>query len=292
MEDFLRVINKVKPDNNSITNETYASRLNSMKSHGIDFMNYDETRVKLENIFKKKTIKSCLTAISVYLQGTITDEGLLTKYNDSILEIGAEITEQENQNEANENEKKNMVTRKEIEDLIKFYSKQGTFDASQKHMVLNLYYLIPPVRNDFVGTLVYTTRPKVIDATRNYIILSEKLFMVNRYKTAGSYGTMEIKLPKELTRIINAHMKKRKLEYPALKSRQLLINRNVVPMTQVNLTMYLNSIFKRNVSSTMLRKSFISEKYPVTHTVNEMRQDAKNMMHSVAMQQSTYRKRS
>lgn len=291
MTDFLSVIYKVKPDNNAITNETYASRLRSLVTHGVDFMQYQETLDKITNIFKKKTVKSCLTAISIYLQGISADPELLKKYNDGILKIGAEINEQEANNEPNEKEKNNMVTRNDIYNLIKHYKSLDTLDASQKHLVLNLYYLIPPVRNDFVGTLVYTYPPKVMNTTKNYIILSTKEFVVNRYKTAGVYGTTKVELPRALTDIINAHMKKRKLANPELKSRELLLNKNMAPMTQVNLTMYLNSIFGRNISSTMLRKSYLTEKYPVTHTVNDMRQDARNMMHSVAQQQSTYRKR-
>ena len=291
MTDFLSIINKVKPKNAVITNETYASRLRGLEARNVDFMNYPETLGKISTLFKKKTMKSCLTAISIYLQGISADPELLKTYNDGILKIGEEIVNQDNNNELNETEKENMVTRQQIRDLIKHYKSIDTLDASQRHMVLNLYYLIPPVRNDYVGTLVYMYPPKTMNTTKNYIVLSEKKFIVNRYKTAGVYGTTEIKLPKELVKIINSHMKMRRAENPTLKSRELLMNKNMVPMTQVNLTMYLNSIFGRNISSTMLRKSYLSEKYPVTHTVNDMRQDARNMMHSVATQQSTYRKK-
>jgi len=41
----------------------------------------------------------------------------------------------------------------------------------------------------------------------------------------------------------------------------------------------------------MLRKSYISEKYPVVHTTEDMTRDAKSMQHSVSMQQTTYRKK-
>jgi hypothetical protein len=62
-------------------------------------------------------------------------------------------------------------------------------------------------------------------------------------------------------------------------------------MSQVSLTQYLNRIFMRNISTTMLRKSYLSEKYPVTHTTSEMQRDADAMKHSVGVQQTIYRKK-
>jgi len=71
----------------------------------------------------------------------------------------------------------------------------------------------------------------------------------------------------------------------------LLLNNDLKRMSKVNLIQNLNSIFKKKISVTMLRKSYISEKYPVEFTVEDMEKDANIMGHSVSLQQSTYRKK-
>jgi hypothetical protein len=155
-----------------------------------------------------------------------------------------------------------------------------------------LYYLIQPVRNDYVNCEVYYDRVSQ-NLIKNYIFLNDGVLVLNRYKTRGSYGTgNEINLPNELIEIIKKWMEIRVQTYPLLSgNRELLLTKNLQPMTQVNLTQFLNRIFQKKVSSTILRKSYLSEKYPVTRTQNEMIQDARNMQHSVSVQQSTYRKK-
>ena len=63
-------------------------------------------------------------------------------------------------------------------------------------------------------------------------------------------------------------------------------------MTNNGLTKYLNKIFKpKKVSTTILRKLYLSEKYPVIHNRDDMKKDAYIMGHSVETQQGIYRKK-
>lgn len=126
---------------------------------------------------------------------------------------------------------------------------------------------------------------------KNYIYTTSKKFVLNRYKTKKTYGKMEIDLPGELVDIVKDWMTIRQKIFPKLTTKELLLNKNLQPMSQVNLTQFLNRIFQRKVSTTILRKSYISEKYPVTQTTNEMERDARAMQHSVSVQQTVYRKR-
>jgi hypothetical protein len=118
-----------------------------------------------------------------------------------------------------------------------------------------------------------------------------KKLVLNRYKTKKTYGKIEIDLPDELVNIIKTWMTLRQRIFPKLITKELLLNKYLKPMSQVNLTHFLNRIFQRRVSTTILRKSYISEKYPVIHTANEMSKDAMAMQHSVGVQQTIYRKK-
>jgi hypothetical protein len=202
-----------------------------------------------------------------------------------------------------ESENANMVTKIDIEKIIDTLKdslrnreeKRGDlvlFTDYQKYLVVNLYYLIPPVRNDFVDCLVYDSFITEQDTSKNYIFLVDKKLILNRYKTKKKYGKVEIDLPEELVDIIKSWLNLRSKLFPDLiHVKYLLLTRVMTPMGQVNLTQFLNKIFGRNVSTTMLRKSYITEKYPVIHTTNEMKKDAKAMQHSVTVQQTAYRKK-
>jgi hypothetical protein len=167
------------------------------------------------------------------------------------------------------------------------------FDTYKKYLVLNLYYLIPPIRNDYVGCEVYELPLENPNMEKNYIYMSTKKLVLNRYKTSKAYGQgNEIDLPDNLIEIIRTWINIRNKVYPKLiGNNELLLTKNLTGMSQVNLTQFLNRIFGKNVSSTILRKSYLSEKYPVTHTVSEMERDAKSMQHSIRTQQQTYRKK-
>lgn len=304
MEEIKQTISQYKPDLEDITVSTYARRINTMIKKGMDFTYYEDTMQKIQDSYELKTTKSCITAIVTFLKATGGDPDLISKYSTILLETGDNITKQEQKNEPTEKEQDNFVTKKEIEDIIsklqvliikekEVESNKRLFDLYQQYLVINLYHLIPPLRNDFVGVLVDNTASELMDDKFNYLHLGDKNLILNRYKTKKTYGKNNIiKLPPKLTALIRRWMRLRVTVFPELEyEKQLLVNQNLKPMTQVNLTQFLNKIFKRKISSTMLRKSYISEKYPVVHTTEDMTKDAKSMQHSVSMQQTTYRKK-
>lgn len=304
MADIKSIVWNSRPDIEEITVNTYVSRINSLKNSNINFEDFENTIHMLEKKFSsKKTIKSCITAIIVYLKALKSPSELLEKYSRELLKTGNDITSEDQKNE--KTLKDILVTKKEIEDIIEKLKtrivsekmskdNEKYFDLYQQYLVINLYFLILPLRNDYVNLEVYKdSLPFFVDTKKNYIILEKKELILNRYKTSKIYGKGNvITLPQKLVDIISEWFNVRNNIYPELYSQnQLLLNKKLVPMSQVNLTQYLNKIFKKKVSSTMLRKSYISEKYPVIHTTAEMVEDARKMTHSVALQQSTYRKK-
>jgi hypothetical protein len=299
-EDIYNMIKKYSPNNAEITNKTYSSRVHILIKANVDIYNYNETSSYILSKYTKKSYKSMMTSLVVFLKASEKLE-LAKKYYEYMMLAGEEIQKKEKDNEKSKSEDDNMVTSSEIKKLIENIKSQLSpeentykyFDTFKRYLVINLYYLIPPVRNDYIGCEVHNTTPDTQNMTKNYIILDINILILNRYKTRSTYGTGNIiHLPIELVDIIKKWMEIRIKVYPELVGNsELLLTKDLQPMGQVNLTQFLNRIFQKKVSSTILRKSYLSEKYPVSHTINEMQKDASAMQHSIAVQQSTYRKK-
>lgn len=299
--DTRTLIYNFKPDNRPITNDTYISRIEKIINADIDPEDFKKVKEYLKP-FAYKTKRSYYIALTVYLKAMGKSSEF---YDKCIKEMWEEIQSQDKKNEPTESERKNIVKKSEIESILKNledniskFEQQNKmnmkyFRTLQSYLILNLYYLIPPMRNDYVLVDVYETLPVFTSNERNYISLQDEKLIINRYKTDKTYGQIVVKLPGKIKDLIRKIFKKREEIFPSLRGEvALLINSDLKRMSKVNLIQNLNTIFKRNVSVTMLRKSYISEKYPVEHTIEDMERDAKTMGHSVALQQSTYRKRS
>lgn len=298
--DVRSIIYNFKPDNRPITNDTYVSRVEKIISNGIDPEDFYKVREYLDG-FAYKTKRSYYIALVVYLKAIGKSS---EKYDKCIKEMGKQIEEQDKKNEPTESEKKNIVKRDEIESILQNLKENiikleqqnkynmKYFRTIQNYLIINLYFLIPPMRNDYVLVDVYESLPVIITKERNYISLEDEKLIINRYKTDKKYGTIEVKLPVKIRDIIRKVFRKREEIFPKLRGENaLLLNSELNRMSKVNLIQNLNTIFKRKVSVTMLRKSYISEKYPVEYTIEDMERDARIMGHSVSLQQSTYRKR-
>lgn len=297
--DLESLIYNFKPNNRQITNDTYVTRLKKLIERDINPEDFPQVKEYLKN-FTYKTKRSYYIAIVVYLKAIGKDS---SNYDKCIKEMGKNIEDEDKKNIVSSKEKTNIVKKEEIERILKnlednikvFEDKNKMnmryFRTLQNYLILNLYFLIPPIRNDYVIVDVYDTLPFFTSKEKNYISLNDNTLLINRYKTDRKYGSINVKLPITITDIIKKVMSKRQELFPTLAGETaLLLNNDLKRMSKVNLIQNLNTIFKRNVSVTMLRKSYISEKYPVEYTIEDMEKDARIMGHSVALQQSTYRK--
>ncbi len=298
--DIKTTIYNFKPNNRPITNDTYVSRIEKVINSGIDPEDTEKVKEYLQP-FAYKTKRSYYIALAVYLKAI----GKSSEFYDNCMKkMWEEIQTQDKKNEPNQKERNNIVKKTEIESILKNLEENISkleqqnklnmkyFRTLQNYLILNLYYLIPPMRNDYVLVDVYETLPVFTSNEKNYISLQDEKLIINRYKTDKTYGQITVNLPIKIRDLVRKIFRQREEIFPKLRGEvALLINSELNRMSKVNLIQNLNTIFKRKVSVTMLRKSYISEKYPVEHTIEDMERDAKTMGHSVALQQSTYRKR-
>ena len=239
------------------------------------------------------TRKNVMNSIIVLLKACEYNKTTLNKYQKYFESLIDDYENNYNKQEKSKKEEKNWITSQQIKekinelegniskmDLNKLTNKQQ--DLIQQHLILNLYTQIPPMRNDYAKMKVSDKDLK----NENYINLNTKQIVLNKYKTDKTYGEKKIPIPPKIFTLIERWHKLNNSSY-------LLINiRDKNAMTNNGLTKYLNKIFKpKKVSTTILRKLYLSEKYPVTHNRIDMKKDAYIMGHSVETQQGIYRKK-
>ena len=130
---------------------------------------------------------------------------------------------------------------------------------NNQYLILCLYTYLPPLRGqDFFNTRVYEHLRDVEDEENNYIVLSKKKLYIKKYKTENTYGARIIDLPDVLVDEITYFTQNtgsnilipKLVDYP--NNVDKFISSKVFTET-------LNATFGKKVSSSMLRKMYVSE---------------------------------
>lgn len=152
--------------------------------------------------------------------------------------------------------------------------------ASREHLLLAMYCLIEPLRQDFGAVAIHTRMPRS-STSGNYIVLNKthQLLVLNDYKTSKVYGKYQRKLPKELVAVINASLTNMPRAY-------LFVNSEGEPYNDYSYTKFANRtlerLFNKHFTVSMMRHSHIntidSNDTPLVF------ETAKNMAHAVETQ--------
>ena len=315
MKDIAEHLKREKPNLSPNSLKVYTLNLQKIFK-GIDLDNEDIT---VKNIAKKKEeIYKFLVAYPDntarnYMNALIMFIKTLDGKNDKLLEDLGERrdklhTTYKNKvanHEKSDKQKENWLEWEDIQQVfkdlqnqvkalrLKVKNKQKTLSPAEKmifqdYLLLGLFVLQPPTRNDYAEMKVLTRKEyNAMNETEkeasNYYIKDTKgksSFIYNEYKTKKKYGKKERTVPQDLERIINAWLKINDTGY-------LLITRSGTPLTANGITKHLTRIFKKevgkNISSSMLRHIYLSSKYG--EEVKSKKEDAEGMMHSVDQQQ-------
>lgn len=294
------------------------------KSNNCNLMYFkDHTSIidYLENeINSLATRKNTCTSIIIVLKANINKYNFINDVLPIYSNYHKNLANKQNNfyldNEKNDKEDKNWISQKDIIKKIKELEKKfdindytkfiGTsrkyIDIFQQYLVLKLYTDLPPIRNDYANILVthipdFKTTDSTTDSTTNYINFKSKTpfkadLLLYNYKTSKNYGIKVIELPESLVEIIYKFQIAKKKVYCKDIDVLLINTTNTNPMLKNSLTKYLNKIFyPKKVSTTLLRKCYLSEKYPVIHSNRERENDAYIMGHSIGTAQSIYTKK-
>lgn len=270
-----------------------------------------EDSEEVMNILKDKkasTIRNYLASIVVYLSLDEKNSELVKTYRELMDKYQKENNEGLANNQKSESQKKNWSSLKELQDIVKSYKKEldrtgalkkdklskKDFDTLQKYVVGSLYIgdpENPPLRNDYIMNIIFKSQYDELTEEEkkrmNYLVIvnrSNKFFSLGEYKTSDKFGIKEIKVGKILNRILNIWLKYNESPY-------LILNSKGEKITPNSLTKLLTKIFEptgKNISSSMLRHIFITEKFPPQ--TEEKIELADKMLHSKEVQGSVYAK--
>ncbi len=119
-----------------------------------------------------------------------------------------------------------------------------------KYLILALYTYIPPQRGQVFFNCYVDRKVK----GSNYVDTKLKKFFIVEHKTKRSFGTREIDIPDPLLRIIKEWMK-----VTPCNNGLLICNQFGEMMSTQAFTLFMNTVFDRNISTGMLRKIYITE---------------------------------
>ena len=209
-------------------------------------------------------------------------------YFDKMMDINKETREN---TEKSETQKQNWMSQEEVVEIHKklkeevepLFTKKKLNDVEikklQSYVILSLYVLQSPRRSlDYSQMLVIPMYNEALDKAFNYLSLKEKMFYFNNYKTAGTYKTQSVPVCEELFQLLKNYRKK-----------GLLLQNGDKKLTSPQITVILNKIFDKRISTSMLRNIFFSSKY--SDQSKELAEDAKATGTSVSNAMNTYIKK-
>jgi uncharacterized protein with HEPN domain len=260
------------------------------------FKHPDETYAVIKERCKdkfsqEKALVCCVMCIFKYIQGVAyaTTKKEHNRWKAITGEIGEKGRKTHLSQELTEKQKDNWVDWK---DVCEMRDKLGREEyGSQRHLLLAMYSIIPPKRNDYDLVKFYTSLKEVKDKNKeNYIVRTARRWKLynNNYKTSGTYGKQIEELPKELVKIIEASLKQKPRDYLFVSlTRDAPFPDDGAKCFTAWVCRELKELFKKNVSITILRHSYLSSPEFQSKTLEEKVEIARRMGHSFTTQ-TTY----
>jgi integrase len=174
----------------------------------------------------------------------------------------------------------------ELKKLNKFPKTIGEncYNNLLETVILGLYVLTAPRRNKDYIHMKFSKDGKNLDDKFNWLDLKKKQFVFNNYKTKKSYGQQILSVHDELLSLL-----KKFIKYNRNADNFLLAKFNGDRLASDNsITRKLNKIFNKNISSSMLRHIYLSDKYK--DVKEAMKDDAEAMAHSTSQQKDYIKK--
>ena len=305
-------IKNKRPNIKDNTIKQYEVNLNKLKkiyeSDNFDFLSKpDDVMDKIKDLHYLSQ-RNILNAIVVFLMALNHDEkydDLLITYGDLRDELNDKYSEENKSGVISDKQSKNFTTTEEIfkminqmADDLKSIKKKNKDNITKKEMQLlqaytlfNIYSRMP-MRNDVAGMIAinqaaYKKLSEDEKKENNYLVVPSKgqiYFVLNKYKTAKKY--QELNLPIEddnLRKILRFYLKMNGMGILFKTSTGKPLTRTELSKT---LLKYSQKYLDKSISTTLLRKIYLSSKYG--DMKKELEKDNKVMGHSKAMALDTY----
>lgn len=284
------VIRENRPNISGSSVLTYSSLLKSMymsQNDSVDNMDVDWFKNK-ENVMRAlegkpaHARKTSIASLVVLLgKDSKVDDEVIDMMNKDVQEVkeryaGQKMTDKQRENWMSLEDVQSMEAK--ALDLIKpWLNKKAEITPEQQKMLTDWLLLalttgvyFPPRRSEWAGIKL-----KDVDTEKdNYIDLKKGVFVLSQYKTAKLYGREEIPYGK----VFGGHLKK---VLKLIPDQTYLLENKGKPFTNSLITTRLNKLFGKNISTSMLRHIFVSDKYKDIPSIKELEETADAMGHSV-----------
>lgn len=235
-----------------------------------------------------QTQKAFLAAVCAHLkQSSNSTEAAATWCKESA-KTNQKVREYYEEGKASTHQEEAYIPWQHVLQVHKDLSK--THYASKDHLLLAMYVLEPPKRQDYGAVKIVSDDDHVqqTDTTQNYLVVSKDksaaTLILNSYKTAKKYGKLEFQLHPNLVKIIVTSLRVHPRDFLFVDSK----NRPYNDTSFAKLTSRIfNKLFKKNVTVNTLRHSIIKYYYNNPKTTHKERVElCKRMCHSIDMQSS------
>ena len=287
MSEVRETLKKHRPNLTDSTLKTYVSiitnlyrKLNGSGNMVEYFKDHSKDVVKELHKFPLNSRKTALATLVSLTQKNDYREPMMA----DIKTAGDEQKEQK----MSDKQKSNWMSQKEVGQIYKHLEKSRSHLFNKPHLtkkelfelmdyvILSLYVLIPPRRSK--EYTLFKLR-NVNEKENPHMSKNKFVFPTHSYKTGKTYGDQTVTIPRKLQLIIKKWTTKHDNDY-------LLFDQKGKPLTVSRLTILLNKIFGKRISSTLLRHIYISDSILKNMpALKELEKKAQDMGHSVAQQQ-------
>jgi hypothetical protein len=248
-----------------------------MNGDGIEWFSNNDKDIL--DYLKEKTAQTKKTTLSALF--------VLTKkqsYRDVMMTVMKSVNDKNKEQKMNLKQEENWMSVKEIKDIYEPLLVKAKSMLSKKS-ILNESTIMEFLLVSFIAGVVEGLAPRRSqDYTelkiRNYDTKKDNYykaskFYFNVYKTAKTYGLQSIDVPKDLNVILKKWIKINTNDY-------MLYSTNGNKLSSPQVTRILNKVFDKNVSTSMLRHIYLTNKYKDIPALSKMQDLATEMSHSVS----------
>lgn len=200
---------------------------------------------------------------------------------DKLNALYAEQTKKEMKQTLTEKQQSNFVKWGDLVAIQQKLAQAQKTDAQWKqYLIVSLYTLTPPVRADYGEMEVHTRRDK--SRTGNELIWNSKpVFVFRKYKTAKTYGVVELPIPKPLREVI-ADWFKHLGNVPKYLLGETSVSSNTFA---VSVAETFRKHTGKDIGVSLIRHSFITYSFPSLKTLKQKQDIASRMLHSRDLQE-------
>ena len=308
-------ISKARPSLKTNTIKQYTTNLNKLKKM-FDTDDYDFLKKPKDVMDKLSDLhylsqRNILNAVIVLLMALNDDkkyDELLEEYGKLRDELNNKYNDEQKSGVISDKQSKNFATTEEVFDMInkmadelKPLKKKSNDNITKKekqllqaYVLFNIYARMP-FRNDVAGmmSINQAAYKKLSDEEKkenNYLVVPSKgnlYFVLNKYKTSKKYQELDLKIEdKDLRKILRYYLK--------VNGMGVLFKTSTdKPLTRIELSKvllkYSKKYMNKSISTTLLRKIYLSSKYG--NMKEELEKDNKVMGHSKQVALDTYVKK-